>query len=258
MIDDAWTRATLEPNRQLFDGPMCRLEGWVISDDGSRVDVSLSHTSYRLFWGTNIMHPELAAQHGAKVMANPIGVSPALESSDGYLLFGRRNAMVAYYPSRVHPFAGCLEPGDGGGAPADEKGTLINSGDMMSVPFSSASSSAAPDPFAAIFRELDEELRLAETDIELMRLTGVVEDIRLQQPELIFRVKCRLPRAQIEAQVERQEHAGSVAVAARPDTVGAALLDAAMTPVAVAALLLWGRGAFGEKWYGEAARGLVE
>src|SRR4051794_7796897 len=144
MIDDAWTRAMVEPNRQLFDGPMCRSEGWVISDGGSRVDVALSRTSYRVFWGTNIMHPELAERHGAKVMANPVGVSPALETSDGYLLFGRRNAMVAYYPSRVHPFAGCLEPGDGGPAEG-EKGTLINSEgekgiinseNKMSVPFS--------------------------------------------------------------------------------------------------------------------------
>ena len=36
----------------------------------------------------------------------------SLLTRDGWLLYGRRNATVAYYPNRVHPFAGTLEPGD--------------------------------------------------------------------------------------------------------------------------------------------------
>jgi hypothetical protein len=39
-------------------------------------------------------------------------VSPALLTADGFLMMGRRNASVAYYPNRVHPFAGALDPGD--------------------------------------------------------------------------------------------------------------------------------------------------
>ncbi|HEX8911288.1 MAG TPA: hypothetical protein VF796_02935, partial [Humisphaera sp.] len=106
LIDDAWTRAMVEPNRKLFDGPMCRMESWAF--EAGRVVFRLSRTSYRVFWGTNIMHPELADRFGAGVMANPVGVSPALETADGFLMLGRRNAAVAYYPARVHPFAGSL------------------------------------------------------------------------------------------------------------------------------------------------------
>ena len=49
--------------------------------------------------------------HGsADCLANPVGVSPALLSADNFLIMGRRNASVAYYPNRIHPFAGALEP----------------------------------------------------------------------------------------------------------------------------------------------------
>jgi hypothetical protein len=119
VIDDAWERATLEPNRTLFDGPMCRMESWAFA--GGRVRVGVSRTSYKQFWGTNLTHPELADRFSPAVLANPIGVSPALETADGFLLLGRRNREVAYYPSRVHPFAGGLDPDDVGataGSPA--------------------------------------------------------------------------------------------------------------------------------------------
>jgi 8-oxo-dGTP pyrophosphatase MutT (NUDIX family) len=227
VIDDAWERATLEPNRKLFDGPMCRMESWDFS--GGRVRVGVSRTSYKHFWGTNLMHPELADRFSPAVLANPIGVSPALETADGFLLLGRRNREVAYYPSRVHPFAGGLEPGD-------------------------ASAGDAPDLFAAIRRELAEELHLTDADVEIVRLTGLAEDVRLRQPELIFRVKSRLGRNRIESQLDDAEHLATVAIPADPGEVRRAVGRPELTPVAVAALLLWGRIAFGGEWFAAAAR----
>jgi 8-oxo-dGTP pyrophosphatase MutT (NUDIX family) len=147
---------------------MCRLESWAF--ESGRVSFGLSRTSYKHFWGTNLTHPEYADRYGPGVMANPVGVSPALETADGFLLLGRRNALVAYYPTRVHPFAGCLEPSD---AAAGEAGASRGA----------ATDGAAPDVFAAVIRELAEELRLTAADVELVRLTGLVEDVRLRQPD---------------------------------------------------------------------------
>src|SRR6476619_7334639 len=96
-------------------------------------------------------NPQLADRFGADVLANPVGLSTALETSDGFLLMGRRNERVAYYPGRLHPFAGFR-------------------------------------------RELGEELSLDEPDVPLIRCTGIVEDVALRQPELIFRVECALTR----------------------------------------------------------------
>ena len=92
------------PLQRNFYAQMCRLERWRASAD--RLEIDLSPTSYKPFVGTNLAHPELAEQYGGDVMANPVCVSPALLACDGFLVMGRRNASVAYYPNRIHPFAG--------------------------------------------------------------------------------------------------------------------------------------------------------
>lgn len=215
---------------------MCRLESWDISAD--RVAFYLSRTSYKTFWGTNIAHPELAEAHGATALANPVGISPALESADGWLLLGRRNTRVAYYPSRIHPFSGCLEPGDGA---------------MLSP----ALGSAGPSPFHAVLRELNEELGLLPDEVGEVRLTGIAEDLTLLQPELIFRAKSRLIRVEIQARLDLAEHDAIVSIRGTPSDVSEATLDPILTPVAAGSLLLWGRLAFGEGWYADNARDIA-
>jgi len=222
VIDAAWQAALRRPGVKLFDGPMCRLESWRASPDD--LTLALSETSYRPFLGTNLSHPELADRYGRQVMADPLGVSPALLTTDGFLLLGRRNAAVAYYPNRIHPFAGALEPRDGG------------------------------DVFGAVRRELREELCVEESAILDIRCTGLVEDRALRQPELIYRTSTTRTRRQLEEQVRPEEHRDSVAIPAEPDAIAGAVLDPALTPVAVASLMLWGRIRFGEEWFARVRR----
>jgi 8-oxo-dGTP pyrophosphatase MutT (NUDIX family) len=219
LIDEAWNEVLRRPGVKLFDGPMCRMESWNARPE--LLEISLSQISYKPFMGTNLAHPELADRFGREVMANPVGVSSALETADGYLLLGRRNGSVAYYPHRTHPFAGALEPSDGG------------------------------DLFAAVRRELNEELSIEAKDLGEMRCTGIAEDLALRQPELLFRVCTTLSRSQVESQVQREEHGDSVAVAAKPGELAQFLSDQQLTPVAVASLLLWGRVRIGEEWFAE-------
>ena len=219
IIEKAWKRAASRPGVQLFDGPMCRLESWQASP--GRLEVVLSETSYKPFLGTNLTHPELADRYGPAILANPVGVSPALITADGWLMMGRRNASVAYYPDRVHPFAGALDPAD-------------------------------DDPFAAIRRELAEELAFSESDVEAdgMFCTGIAEDLSICQPELIFSAVSTRARKEIEAKLDATEHHGSWATRANREGVEAALASGeAFTPVAVAAMVLWGRGEFGAHWF---------
>jgi 8-oxo-dGTP pyrophosphatase MutT (NUDIX family) len=222
-IDAAWANAAARPGVRLFDGPMCRLESW--DADPRRLHLVLSPTSYKVFVGTNMANPHLADDHGRDVMANPVGVSPSLLTADGFLMLGRRNASVAYYPGRVHPFAGCLEPTD-------------------------------LDPFSAVRRELAEELSLAEGDVPDVRCTGIAEDVSLRQPELILAATTTLSRSQVEGRLDPAEHAGVWSVAAEPGTVGSAIAADRdrLTPVAVASLLLWGRIAFGDDWFRDAGK----
>src|SRR5205807_10600589 len=94
MIAQAWQRA-IDGGVKLFDGPMCRLESW--TENGEMLNLVLSKTSYKPFFGTNLTNARVADEYGPEVLANPVGLSCALVTSDGFLALGRRNAQVAYY-----------------------------------------------------------------------------------------------------------------------------------------------------------------
>jgi 8-oxo-dGTP pyrophosphatase MutT (NUDIX family) len=208
-IETAWTAAMARPNVHLFDGPMCRLESANATD--TRLRLELSKTSYKIFLGTNMAHPEFADQFGPEVMANPVGLSPALLTSDGYLLLGHRSDRVAYYPGRIHPFSGSLEPADA-------------------------------DLFSAVGRELKEELSLDTADISEIRCTGIVEDASLRQPELIFAAESIRTRTEIESRLDQLEHQSIFAIPASAEGIENALRnESRLTPVAIASLRLWGR-----------------
>ncbi len=215
-IEAAWTHALSRPGVYLFDGPMCRLESW--QADADRLCLHLSPTSYKIFLGTNMRHPEFADRFGPRVMANPVGVSTALFTADGYLLLGRRNASLAYYPNRVHPFAGSMEPKDA-------------------------------DVFATVRRELAEELSFSDGDIAGIRFTGIAEDISLRQPEAILAVESKRSRAEIESRLDRAEHHSIWSTHATEQGIAAAVANPELTPIAIAALLLWGRPRLGREWF---------
>jgi hypothetical protein len=219
-IERAWADQSARLGARLFDGPMCRLERW--SATPRRLELSLSRTSYKPFLGTNLYNASLADRFGADVLANPVGLSTALQTSDGWLLLGRRNDSVAYYPNRVHPFAGALEP--------------PRAGEML-------------DPFAEVMRELREELAFTAADVGDIRCIGLIEDPGLRQPELIFRAVAARTRRQIEATLDRAEHHATYAVRAAAADLSRAVADQTLTPVAVGSLALWGRRAFGDDWF---------
>ena len=215
-IDRAWKAALESPGVNLFDGPMCRLESW--EQTGDQLRLTLSKSTYKIFLGTNMAHPEFARKFGPEVMANPVGLSPALLTADGYLLLGRRNSSVAYYPDRTHPFSGCLEPKDA-------------------------------DLFSAVARELQEEISLGSKDITDIRCIGIAEDLNLVQPEFIFAVKTCRTQAEVTARLDEIEHRSVHAIPATVKATTAALKDAQLTPIAIASLLLWGRIEFGQSWF---------
>jgi len=222
-IERAWQETNARPGVQLFDGSMCRLESWHAAPD--RLHLTLSHTTYKRFLGTNLSHPQLADRFGSQILANPVGVSPALLTADNFLMMGRRNASVAYYPNRIHPFAGALDPTD------------VN-------------------PFAAVRRELREELGFADDDVAEIQLTGIAEDLAIRQPELIFHVRSKRTRAEVESALDCTEHDATWSTRATADAIASALRSGdAFTPVAVASVLLYARLAFGESNFtGHAAR----
>jgi hypothetical protein len=208
------------PGVHLFDGRMCRLESYEARE--GELSLSISRTSYRQFMGTNMSHPELPRGE----MANPVGLSCALESADGYLLLGRRNERVAYYPSRLHPFAGALEPPPGEGV---------------------------PDVFAEVYRELEEELSMTRGELAEVACVALIEDHALRQPELIFVARSHLTRREVEARLDPGEHDAVVAVVPQEAGVDELLAETErMTPVCAGAVLFWSLPRFGPVWFADA------
>lgn len=266
VIEQAWSAANVQKDKKLFDGPMCRLEQWRVSDDlgerifpspryaGGRVrvggspefhgsspppqpspaeyreggssarptlsrinegnatpgmlELDLSPTSYRIFFGTNLSNPGLADRFGKSALANATGLSACLMTSDGFLMLGRRNSSVAYYPGRVHPFAGSLEPNDAG------------------------------DVFAAMQRELAEELSIKPGEIQDMHCAAIAEDRSIRHPELIFPIFLSLTREQVEARLDAAEHETCRAIPLRAADLQSAIADRELTPIATATVWL--------------------
>ena len=206
LIDTAWSAASARPGVHLFDGPMCRLETFNASANSLHLQWSLC--SYRTFLGTNMSHPELFDRFGPDVLANPIGLSVLIVTFDRQLILGRRNDSVAYYPGRVHPIAGSLEPTDA-------------------------------SPFAGIRRELCEELNLSE-EVTTLRCIGLVEDASLRQMEMIFVAEVATTADEIEHSLDAAEHRGLWRCDANEQSVSDALRAVdGFTPVAVGTLTLY-------------------
>jgi hypothetical protein len=217
LIEQAWQKTISTPGVRLFDGRVARLESF--ATDGYTLDIAISPTSYRIVVGTNFANPQLQDEFGESVMANPLGVSTALLTSDGYWMMGRRNRSVAYYPARVHPFAGSLEVRD------------------------------HVDIFDDVRRELREELALSAEHITQIIHVGLACDETLRHPESIFFTESRLSREQVTQQLDRDEHDAVWSTPATPEHTAAALSNDDLTPVARASLLLGGRERFGVEWF---------
>lgn len=222
MIEQTWAGAVGKAQAKLFDGPMCRLESWRASPDS--LELVLSLDSYKAFFGTNLNHATLADTYGREALANPVGLSAALITADNFLMLGRRNEAVAYYPLRTHPFAGSLEPADAG------------------------------DLFAAMRRELVEELAFTADDISGMRCLGLIEDQSLRQPEAVLCVQSHRRRSEIESRLDAAEHHASRAICLDAHAFEVAIHDPSLTPVAIGTLLLCGGANFSATWLEETAK----
>jgi len=217
-IERVWSTMGQKPGVHLFDGGLCRVES--ISAGFGELSMTLSETSYKSFAGTNMHNPQFAAQYGQAAMANPLGMSAALISADGFLVMGRRNERVAYYPGRIHPFAGSLEPED------------------------------ELDVFAAVRRELKEELGLAEEELQGQKCLGIAEDRGLAHPELICYAQAQKSLDELRRGVDEVEHDAMVAIEVKREVFERELGGAKLyTPIALATMLLCGRERFGSEWF---------
>jgi hypothetical protein len=219
-VEDHWVDAHAVPGVKLFDGAICRLEDH--HSDAHGLHLHLSRTTYKTFIGTNARHPHWGVLHGQHALANPLGTSAALRSSDGHLIFGIRSPCVALYPGHAHPFGGTLD--------LPEAGSQV-------------------DLFAEMQRELSEEIGLLRSDVLDIAIIALAMDDSLQQPELIYAVTTALEKTQILARLDADEHSACWTI---PDHAGSIrdMLHAGhtLTPVLRSTLQAWGNRRFAVDW----------
>lgn len=171
-VEAEWERQKGVLGRELFDGGLVRLEGMEV--EGDELVLRLGETGYKAFFVLHMARLEWLPE-AAEERPNPVGVSVAVISAEGKLVMGRRGSRVAYYPGRVHPFAGSMEPGDG-------------------------------CVFEAARREMLEEIGVGEVVSE--RVLAVVEDPALRHPEVVVEVRVSVGVEEIRARVDAREHEG--------------------------------------------------
>jgi 8-oxo-dGTP pyrophosphatase MutT (NUDIX family) len=210
-IESEWQKVKARLGDKIFDGAMCRMERWQVTPAGV-LEIELSQTSYRIFVGTNMAHPEWIETIGRHVMANTVGVSTTLITADNHIMLGRRSDNVAYYPRRLHPFSGSLEPRD------------------------------KLDLFDEALRELHEELGLVANEIAEIACIGIIEDMQLRHPETVLYARTEKTRLEIEQSLRGNEHTDAWSCPATRTAVQKASTDRSeFTPVAQGSLELLSR-----------------
>jgi 8-oxo-dGTP pyrophosphatase MutT (NUDIX family) len=237
LIEQAWREelaSAAKFGRDLFNGNLCRLIDW--SSAEGKMSLTLGPATFKEFIGTNTRHPDLRYRFGPEALANPLGVSAALVSNDGFILLGRRSNRVAVYPNSIHPIGGIMD---------------------FTEPMTSI-----PNPFDVMLRELDEETSLSGDAVQGIFCLGMVRDRLTFQPELVFDVATRCDVQAILASAadaaDAHEHTELVAVGNNPAAVVGFIErnHAEMTPLATATLLLHGLHHWGCGWF-TTARGYL-
>ena len=236
-IDKAWDHHSATAQHRgvkLYNGPLCRLIDF--QADNHRLNLVMGPTCFKDFLGTNLTRATLRYLHGSDVLANPVGVSAAVVTSDNFILLGRRSQKVVYHGGRIHSIGGMVEPD---------------------------ANAQAPNPFDAIIQEITSELCVSASDIATIVCMGMVREKPIVQPELVFDVALGLDAQtlrQIAAKaIDADEHDELILVLDYPSSVITFVqknLDA-ITPVCLSALLLHGLRKWGTGWFAS-ARGYLQ
>ncbi|MFA6133233.1 MAG: hypothetical protein WC869_04365 [Phycisphaerae bacterium] len=227
-IEQVWIKETAlaaSSERKIYNGQLVRLAECDVQ--GNQMTLTVGATSYKEFLGTNVANSALRYLHGMEVLANPIGTSAAVVSSDGFIVLGRRSEKVTGYPGMIHPIGGMVE--------------TVGQADEIDI-------------FASIRKELHEEAGISQ-EVGRILCLGLVRDKQLCQPEFIFDVEAdadmRTIRQLAAKAADAFEHQELLAVRNQPASVVTFIEQHRQqcTPLALAVLLLHGLHHWGSGWF---------
>ena len=139
-----------EHNVPLYDGQLFRLM-YAEERENSTLRLKLGNTSYKEYVATR--SPELSRQLTRDELSNPLAVCTVIETLDNYILLEQRQH-TDVHDGHLHVIGGFME------RDKDNVGR-------------------APNPFAAMNREMREETGIRESDIREQYCLGIAYDTHL-------------------------------------------------------------------------------
>lgn len=220
-----------EKNFPLFDGQLFRLM-YAEERDDSTLRVKLGDTSYKEYVATR--SPEFSRQLTRDELSNPLSVCSVIETLDGYILLENRQG-TDVHDGRIHVIGGFMD--------RDKDGV-----------------GHAPDPFAAMNREMREETGIQEQDIREQYCLGMVYDTLVPHPELCFVTRLSIPLTTLSKRKPEDNEVKEL----RMLRVNATTLKESIqanhgniSPTGEAALILYGTWKFGAGWFEDVMVGIL-
>lgn len=232
-MERIWQEKLVQAQQQgfpLFDGKLFRMEEMEQHADQT-LRIMLGNTSYKEYVATRT--PASVQELTRNGVSNALAVCSVIETLDGFILLEQRQGTDGH-DGRFHIIGGFME------RDIDNKGH-------------------APDPFAAMNREIREETGIQTDDIREQHCLGMVYDTLLPHPELCFVTRLNIPLATASKRKPEDNEVKALRVLR---VTAASLKESILThhgnisPTGEAALILYGAWKFGTGWFDEVMRGI--
>ncbi len=229
-MDTLWEQKLViahEKKTRLFDSQLFRLEQAVSTTD-SKLQLVMGNTSYKEYVTTR--EPDFARGRDRSELSNALSVCSVVETSDRYILLDRREG-VDTYVGRYHVIGGFFERD-----------------------LDSTATTAQPDPFAAITREIREETGIQPADIRAQYCLGAVYDLTLPHCELCFLTHLNISLQEVRTRVpedDEVQHLHTLHVTPESLSDFIHTNHGHISPTGEPNLLMYGAVEFGEGWWDE-------
>ena len=223
--------------KRLFNAPLFRFCAAMPHPDGT-LHITVGNTSYKEYVTTRI--PDFAHSHTRAELGNALSVCSVIETSDNFILLDKRQG-VDVYEGRYHVIGGFFER---------ERDERVSTDTI---------SSALPDPFAAMRREIREETGVQSADIASQHCLAVVYDLATPHAELCFLTRLHIPLSEVLTRTPEDDEIKqlqSLSVTERNLRDFVISNHGNISATGEPNLLLYGAHKFGEAWYTNIVRNL--
>jgi 8-oxo-dGTP pyrophosphatase MutT (NUDIX family) len=235
-MDTLWEQklaAAREQKIPLFDAPLFRFVEVQAQDDGT-LHLVLGDTGYKEYVTTRV--PEFAQGRRRDELGNALSVCSVVETSDGYILLDKRQG-VDVYVGRYHVIGGFFE--------RNRDSSVFKQ----------------PDPFGAIRREIREETGILQSDIHEQYCLGVVYDTATPHAEMCFLTCLSIPLSEVHDRIPEEDEIKHLEMLKVTEAELREFLlknHGNISATGEPNLLMYGGVRFGEAWFEQMMRYLIE